>query len=147
VARTRAADVSAETQEVHAEVYLGPDRRKSSEETRDGYLVERKLRMDMLNTLGRKAIIGVLVMGSFWVGRVETNISAAHDAQKTLAVLAKTVGDLASGLKETQEREREQTARRDAERGEVLVQLEKLNGQIMLMREEQQGRVVRGENR
>lgn len=127
--------------------YSGPERRKSGDETREGYLVERKLRMDMLNALGRKAIVGVLIMGGWWVGRMETNATTTQETAKSVATISKTVGELAGTMKEMQERERAQVARDAAEKRDILVQLEKLNGQFELMRAEQQARTVRGEGR
>lgn len=123
--------------------YQGPERRKTSEETREGFLVERKLRMDMLNALGRKAIVGVLVLASFWVGRVETSLRDLNTLQQQVAVLVETVKELAGAAKAGEERDRA----REQARTDVLLQLKELNTQITLLREESQRRAVNGRER
>lgn len=123
--------------------YQGPERRKTSEEKREGYLVERKLRMEMLNTLGRRAIVGVLVLASFWVGRVESSLKDISLLQQQVAVLVEAVKELAGAAKAAEERDRA----RETGRTEVLLQLQQLNTQMTLFREESQRRTVQGEGR
>lgn len=125
--------------------YRGPERRSASEEKREGYLVERKLRMEVVNALGRKALyfLGTiaLMLAIWWVGRIEANREQAQQSAVKLDTLVKTVDDLAGVVKKGEERERETTTRRAEKDAAMLVQLERLNGQIELLREEQRQRM------
>jgi hypothetical protein len=128
---------------VHTKDYHGPCRRRTSEEKREQYLVERKLRMDLLNAIGRKAILGVFVLSAFWVGRVERHLATADEAMQTLVTTVETVRNLAESVSKLQDHERKAVEDRTA----MLLELQKLNGQIQAMRIEEQARTVRGEGR
>ena len=116
------------------------ERRHSTEEQREAYLRSRKLAMEMVNTLGRKAIVGVLIFGGFWVGRVEKALSSSEDTRLLLAATVETVSNLGRSVSQLQEVQRADVAQRTS----MLVELQKLNGQIEALRIESQARTVRG---
>lgn len=135
-----------ETEETR-ETYAGPERREATRAERSAYLRARKLRRELMRWIGGGAI-GVSVMfGCFWVGRVESSLSAGVKAHETLAVLVKTVSELATTVKEADDRERATLDRQNKERTEVLLELKELNNQVGLLRVESQGRVVSGGRR
>lgn len=139
-------------EEIHATIeetaYAGDaERRLSTREERAAFLRARKLRRELFNWIGRGAIGVAVMFGCFWVGRVETNITAAQHAQETLAVLVKTVADLAIASKDGADRERSTLERQNKERTEVLLELKEVNSQISLLRAESQARVVSGARR
>lgn len=138
---------TAATEHVVTKTYEGPCRRKTSDEKREQYTIDRRLRMEQLNWFGRRALYAIGGIALMYVGYVQHHILTGNEAMKTQAVLVKTVDDLASAVDDIQKREREETRRQDEANSKIIVQLETLNTQFLLMREEAQRRTVRGEDR
>jgi hypothetical protein len=116
--------------------WTGPDRRQSTEEERAEWQRQWRLKRTLLLEACKKVGIAssglVLIMAAFWVGRVESHIAAEDEAMRSLAVTVKSVADLADSVKSLQ-----YESRQDAEaRTKILVQLERLNGQIEVLRED-----------
>lgn len=135
------------THEHEPAAYHGPERRISTREERASFLRSRKVRRDILNWIGRGAIGAALLMASFWVGRVERHIETGDEAMRVLAATVKTVETIATTQREMLDRERAATSLAAADKTAVLVELQKLNGQVEALRIESQARVVHGSRR
>lgn len=116
--------------------WTGPERRQSSDEERAEWQRQWRLKRTLLLEACKKVGIAssglVLIMAGFWVGRVEAHISDGDEAMKSLAVTVKSVSDLAESVKSLQDENRQG----EEARTKILVQLERLNGQIEVLRED-----------